>query len=148
MTGWERVCGRRGALRHHRLDPFHSGLSPTKKSTSGLRVAEAGHRGGSWTPRRRSALPDLPSTRECGVTNLDLESWWSVHVPVGTPAVIIQKLAAWIDQFAASDETKKFLSDTTSAEPLLGGAKAVDELMAKDRVKWADYVRIAKIEPQ
>jgi hypothetical protein len=24
----------------------------------------------------------------------------------------------------------------------------VDDLMAKDRVKWADWVRIAKIEPQ
>jgi tripartite-type tricarboxylate transporter receptor subunit TctC len=100
------------------------------------------------TARRSSALSDLPSARECGVTNLDLESWWSVHVPAGTPAAIIRKLAGWIDQFAASDETKKFLADTTSAEPLLGGAKAVDDLMAKDRVKWADYVRIAKIEPQ
>ena len=39
---------------------------------------------------------------------------WSVHVPAGTPAAIIQKLAGWIDQFAASDETKKFLADTTS----------------------------------
>jgi hypothetical protein len=39
-------------------------------------------------------------------------------------------------------------ADTTSVEPLLGGANAVDDLMAKDRVKWAEYVRIAKIEPQ
>jgi tripartite-type tricarboxylate transporter receptor subunit TctC len=100
------------------------------------------------TARRSSALPNLPSARESGVNNLDLESWWSVHVPAGTPGPIIQKLTGWIDQFAASDETRKFLSDTTSAEPLLGGAKAVDDLMAKDRLKWAEYVRIAKIEPQ
>jgi tripartite-type tricarboxylate transporter receptor subunit TctC len=100
------------------------------------------------TARRSSVLPDLPSARECGVNNLDLDSWWSAHVPAGTPAPIVQKLVGWLDAFAASDETKKFLADTTGAEPLLGGPKAVDDLMAKDRVKWADYVRIAKIEPQ
>ena len=100
------------------------------------------------TAERSAALPNLPSTRECGVNNLDLESWWSVHVPAGTPTPIVQKLGAWFDAFASSDETKKFLSDTTSAVPLLGGPKAVDDLMAKDRVKWAEYVRIAKIVPQ
>jgi tripartite-type tricarboxylate transporter receptor subunit TctC len=100
------------------------------------------------TARRSSAMPDLPSARECGVNNLDLDSWWSAHVPTGTPAPVVQKLAGWLDQVANSDETKKFLSDTTGAEPLLGGPKAVDDLMAKDRAKWAEYVRIAKIEPQ
>jgi tripartite-type tricarboxylate transporter receptor subunit TctC len=100
------------------------------------------------TAQRSAALPNLPSTRESGVNNLDLESWWSVHVPAGTPAPLVQKLAGWFDQFAASDETKKFLSETTSAVPLLGGPKAVDDLMAKDRVKWAEYVKIAKIVPQ
>ena len=100
------------------------------------------------TARRSSALPNLPSSKECGVNNLDLESWWSVHVPTGTPGPVVQKLAKWLDQIAASEETKKFLAETTNAEPLLGGPKAVDELMAKDRLKWAEYVRIAKIEPQ
>jgi tripartite-type tricarboxylate transporter receptor subunit TctC len=98
--------------------------------------------------RRSSVLPDLPSARECGVNNLDLDSWWSAHVPTGTPTPVVQKLAGWLDQIAKSDETKKFLSETTGAEPLLGGPKAVDDLMAKDRMKWAEYVRIAKIEPQ
>jgi hypothetical protein len=46
-----------------------------------------------------------------------------------------------------SDETKAFLA-TYGAEPLQGGAAAVDSLMAQERAKWVDYVRIAKIEPQ
>jgi tripartite-type tricarboxylate transporter receptor subunit TctC len=100
------------------------------------------------TARRSSAMPNLPSSKECGVNNLDLDSWWSVHVPAGTPAPVVQKLAGWLDQIAKSEETRNFLAETTNAEPLLGGPKAVDELMAKDRVKWAEYVRIARIDPQ
>jgi tripartite-type tricarboxylate transporter receptor subunit TctC len=97
--------------------------------------------------RRNASLPHIPSTTETGVTSMDMSFWWSVHVPTGTPKPIVDKLAAWFDQFAASDETKAFLS-TYGAEPLLGSAAAVDALMAKERGKWTDYVRIAKIVPQ
>jgi tripartite-type tricarboxylate transporter receptor subunit TctC len=97
--------------------------------------------------RRNAALPNIPSTTETGVSDMDMSFWWSVHVPTGTPKPIVEKLASWFNQFSASDETKAFLS-TYGAEPLQGSAAAVDALMAKEREKWADYVRIAKIEPQ
>ena len=71
-----------------------------------------------------------------------------MHVPAKTPAPVIQKLSGWLEKISTSEKTRKFLLDTTNAVPLLGGPQAVDDLMAKDRVKWAEYVRIAKIEPQ
>jgi tripartite-type tricarboxylate transporter receptor subunit TctC len=97
--------------------------------------------------RRNTALPNISSASEAGVSGMDMSFWWSVHVPTGTPKAIVDKLAAWFDQFSGSDETKAFLS-TYGAEPLHGSAAVVDVLMAKERDKWADYVRIAKIEPQ
>jgi tripartite-type tricarboxylate transporter receptor subunit TctC len=97
--------------------------------------------------QRNASLPNIPSTNESGVSGMDMSFWWSVHVPAGTPKSITDKLAGWFDQFAASDETKAFLS-TYGAVPLLGPASAVDALMAKERERWGDYVRIARIEPQ
>src|SRR5262245_30855273 len=47
------------------------------------------------TSRRSSVLPDLPAASEVGMKNLDLDSWWSVHVPAGTPGPVIQRLSAW-----------------------------------------------------
>jgi tripartite-type tricarboxylate transporter receptor subunit TctC len=97
--------------------------------------------------QRIAALPKLPSAAEAGISNLDLISWWSVHVPAKTPRPVIDKLTAWFNQIAASDDTKKFLSNL-GADPLLGSPKLVDDMLAKETVEWRDYVKIAKIEPQ
>ena len=94
-----------------------------------------------------AALPGLPGAAEVGIKNMDLISWWSVHVPAKTPQPIIDKLTIWFNQIAASDDAKKFLSNLGS-DPLLGSAELVDKMIAKETQEWSEYVRIAKIEPQ
>ena len=133
-------------LMKNQLDFYFTDPGTTKAMVSDGRL-----RALMVTTAKRSDLPllaHLPSAAESGVPKLDLDSWWSVHVPTGTPAPIIAKLAGWMSQIANSDDTKKFLADITGAVPLLGDGKAVDDLMRKDRVKWAEYVKVAKIEPQ
>lgn len=78
---------------------------------------------------------------------MNLISWWSVHVPAKTPRSIVDKLTVWFNQIAASDDAKKFLSNL-GADPLLGSAELVDQMIAKETEEWNEYVKIAKIEPQ
>ena len=92
-------------------------------------------------------MPHIPSTSEAGVSGMDMSFWWSVHVPAGTSKPIIDKLAGWFDQFSLSDETKAFLA-TYGAEPLRATPRRSKSLMAQERSKWVDYIRVAKIEPQ
>jgi tripartite-type tricarboxylate transporter receptor subunit TctC len=94
-----------------------------------------------------AALPGIPGAASCGVTNLDMISWWSVHVPAKTPKAAIDKLTTWFNQIAASDDAKKFLSNLGS-DPLIGDAALVDKMIATETKEWAEYVKIAKIEPQ
>jgi tripartite-type tricarboxylate transporter receptor subunit TctC len=97
--------------------------------------------------QRFAALPNIPGAAEAGVKNLDMISWWSVHVPAKTPRPVIAKLTTWFNQIAASDESKKFLSNLGS-DPLIGNAELVDKMIAKETKEWEEYVKIAKIEPQ
>ncbi len=94
-----------------------------------------------------AALPGLPGAAEVGIKNMNLISWWSVHVPAKTPRPIVDKLTVWFNQIAASDDAKKFLSNL-GADPLLGSAELVDQMIAKETEEWNEYVKIAKIEPQ
>jgi tripartite-type tricarboxylate transporter receptor subunit TctC len=130
-------------LTKNQLDFYFSDPGTTK----GM-VADGRLRPLMLTLKKRSSVLDVPSAPECGVMNLDLDSFWSAHVPAGTPAPIVNKLKGWLDTFSDSEETKKFLSDYAGAETLQGGPKEVDERMASDHVKWVEYVRVAKIEPQ
>jgi tripartite-type tricarboxylate transporter receptor subunit TctC len=94
-----------------------------------------------------AALPAIPSARAAGVNNIDMVSWWSVHVPAKTPKPVIDKLTTWFNQIAASDDSRKFLANLGS-DPLIGDAALVDKMIATETQEWKEYIKIAKIEPQ
>jgi tripartite-type tricarboxylate transporter receptor subunit TctC len=54
------------------------------------------------TPERVKSLPDLPTTTEAGMPQLQVSVWHGLYVPTGTPQEIVQKL---------SDALKKALAD-------------------------------------
>jgi tripartite-type tricarboxylate transporter receptor subunit TctC len=97
---------------------------------------------------RMSALPDTPTMAEAGLPDFgELIAWWAVFVPANTPKPIVDKLEAWFNQIAATEETKKFLNNLGS-DPFPGNSKMLTELLVSDIRKWADYVKLAGIEPQ
>ena len=60
--------------------------------------------------KRSSTMPEIPTLAEAGVPGVDVEPWWGVVVPAGTPRPVIDKLAGWFNQITASEETKQFLA--------------------------------------
>ena len=65
-------------------------------------------------PTRLAALPDMPTSKEAGVPDFQLNIWSGVFAPKGTPKEIVAKLADALD---------KALDDPATAERLgkLGG---------------------------
>ena len=97
---------------------------------------------------RSSALPDVPTMEEAGVKDFgSLLAWWAVFVPAGTPKPITDRLEAAFNQMTASADVKKWLNDLGS-DVFPGNSKMLADLLAADTKKWAEYVKLAKIEPQ
>jgi tripartite-type tricarboxylate transporter receptor subunit TctC len=72
------------------------------------------------TPERVESLPDLPTTAEAGLENLQVGVWHGLYVPVETPDEIVQMLTdalqvALADQ-TVIDELAKLGSTPSSAE--------------------------------
>jgi tripartite-type tricarboxylate transporter receptor subunit TctC len=95
--------------------------------------------------QRMRALPDTPSAKEAGIGNY-IMAWWSVHMPAKTPEPILGKLEGWFNQIVKDPETEKFLVDSGS-EPLPGNRKLVRAMLERDLKSWAEWVKIARIEP-
>ncbi len=95
---------------------------------------------------RRATLPDVPSMTELGVP-MDLLGWFAVMVPAGTDEAIIAKLNTWTRQIVAGADTAKFLAafggEAWPSTPQDGQARLNYDIEA-----WADFVRIAKLQPQ
>jgi len=97
---------------------------------------------------RLSVLSDVPTMEEAGVKGYgDVTPWWAVFVPAKTPQPIVVKLEAWFNQVVASPETKKWLNNLGS-DPFPGNSKFLEKLLAGDIPRWAEYYKLANIEPQ
>lgn len=97
--------------------------------------------------QRLQAIPDVPTMAESGVPGMDLTSWWAYHVPAGTPKPVIDQLNKWLNTILAMDDTRKFLNQF-GGDPYINTPEAAQALFLKDEKNWAQYVKIAKIEPQ
>lgn len=98
-------------------------------------------------PQRSPLYPDLPALSE-SFPGLTTTGFLAVAVPKATPRPIQEKLNQLINEAITLPEIHKRLTDefALNSRPL-----TLEQCAAQDReerAKWAEYVRIAKIEPQ
>ncbi|XVV09639.1 tripartite tricarboxylate transporter substrate-binding protein [Actinoplanes sp. CA-131856] len=53
------------------------------------------------TPERVKSLPDLPTTAEAGMPQLEVSVWHGLYVPAGTPPEVVQKLTGALQKALA-----------------------------------------------
>ena len=98
---------------------------------------------------RLDALPDLPTVVESGMKELagfEADQWYGVVAPVGTPAAVVAKLNAQINQALASTEMKTRLqSEGAVATPV--SSVAFGELIAREIERWRPVVKAGNIQP-
>lgn len=90
--------------------------------------------------KRIAILPDLPTMAESGLPNVQLTTWNGLAAPAGTPAPIIQRLNASINDALKSPEILSALTRFAS-EPLVTTPQQFGELIAIESKKWADVVK-------
>jgi tripartite-type tricarboxylate transporter receptor subunit TctC len=123
-------------------------FAPTDASWAVGQVAEGRVRALAVTGGKRSrALPDVPTMVESGFPQIEVEAWWGLFVPAGTPAPVVAKLHAAVEKVLALKETNDFLARIAN-EPLPGPPDLLRAMLARDLAKWGEYVRLAKIVPQ
>jgi tripartite-type tricarboxylate transporter receptor subunit TctC len=92
------------------------------------------------TPRRSSALPELPTVAETGITGYDLTIWLGFFAPAGTPREIIAKLNTELARTLNAPDMRERLAqqgvDTIVDTPEQFGAYVNAEI-----ARWGKVVR-------
>jgi tripartite-type tricarboxylate transporter receptor subunit TctC len=96
---------------------------------------------------RSSALPDVPTTVEVGMPQLQSSVWFGVVGPQGTPKPVIERVQAEVAKLLADPAFRKRLTDI-GAEPLAGGPAEFAKKLADEYARWGEIVRLsgARIE--
>ncbi len=99
---------------------------------------------GVATAQRTPLAPDLPTLAET-VPSLEVNSWYGLFAPAGTPKVVITRLQTEFTQVLKTPEMKDFLmSQGAVAAPSTPDELA--KLLGDDLVRWAKIVKDANAQ--
>ncbi|MEO3475416.1 tripartite tricarboxylate transporter substrate binding protein [Roseomonas sp. CAU 1739] len=99
--------------------------------------------GDAPTPR----LPGVPSLVQAGVLENAVVAWTGVFAPAAVPGAIVARLETELQTIMAEPDGTALL-DRLVAEPFMLSGAALGQYMRADIARWAEYVRLAGIEPQ
>jgi len=99
------------------------------------------------TPKRSSALPDIPTVAETGFKGFDATIWTALMAPKGTPEPVLARLRGAIKEILAEKDTvEKFV--TLGMEPGDTDGAALSKRITDDIRRWGDIAKRAGIKPE
>jgi hypothetical protein len=99
---------------------------------------------GVTSPRRLSALPDVPTVSESGFDDLRVEQWWGLMAPAKIPADTLEKLRAEVAAAMNHPSLKERLAALSIEPPTMSPAQ-FQAYVGNEVKRWNKVARDANI---
>jgi tripartite-type tricarboxylate transporter receptor subunit TctC len=90
--------------------------------------------------RRNASAPDVPTIAELGYPDFDVNPWWGILAPAGTPRAIVDKVNRDIAAFLSQPETAAKMSGE-GAVPSGSTPEEFGTLIRNEIARWAKVVK-------
>lgn len=106
---------------------------------------------GSVTPiavtgsKPSAMLPGIPTVAESGVPGYEVNVWFGIQVPAGTPKAIVDKANKQLAEIYRTEEVTKRFNDQ-GVEVVASTPEEFKQLIANEAAKWAKVVKDANIK--
>jgi tripartite-type tricarboxylate transporter receptor subunit TctC len=97
--------------------------------------------------KRAPHAPDVLTLAEQGVTGFDVDLWYGILAPAGTPQPIIDRYNAVMNEILAQPNVRAAL-EKQGLVPRGGPPERLADLIARDTPRWAKVVKEAGITPE
>jgi tripartite-type tricarboxylate transporter receptor subunit TctC len=97
------------------------------------------------TAERNPALPDLPTAKEAGLPQFDVQAWNALFAPKGTPKEVIDKLNAAVVKALDDENVRKRLLDLGSVIPTKQQRtpQELASLVKNETERWSKIIKAA-----
>ena len=92
-------------------------------------------------------LPDVPTVAEAGLPGYEVNSWFGLLAPAGTPPAIIGKVRDAVAAALAEPGTRRQVEEL-GVIPAAGTPEEYAATIRADTDKWRQVIRDAGIRPQ
>jgi tripartite-type tricarboxylate transporter receptor subunit TctC len=98
------------------------------------------------TARNRVAeLPDIPTTKEAGLPEVEVYTWVALFAPAGTPPSVVVRINAEVNAALKDPELRRKISEQ-GAKPEGGSVDEFTTFLNSERVRWKRAVEIAGVK--
>lgn len=97
------------------------------------------------SPERLPTLPDVPTTAEAGLPSLQLEAWYGVFAPAGTPRSVIDKVNKDFIEVLQMPDVRERLKGVGMAVDT-GTPESFDAFFKNEYRRWTDLIVNAGIQ--
>ena len=94
--------------------------------------------------KRQSLLPDVPTMQESGIPDFEVNSWYGVCAPAGTPAPILDKVNADLHAILRIPEMAQRLTEL-GMPPSPTTRDEFDQFMRREIAHWAQVIGPSEI---
>jgi len=99
---------------------------------------------GIGSDKRHPLLPELPTLAEAGVGQVNVDMWYGIFAPKGTPPALVTQLNREIQLILAGDDARRAFS-TQGMDPATSTPEAFGQLVERDAARWAQLIKARQI---
>ena len=96
---------------------------------------------------RQPTLPNVPTFAEAGAPDYNVELWFGMYAPAGTPRTIVARLNREINAVLATPDAKALLANQ-GLEPVIGAPELLGGLGKAEFARWSAVVTSAGIKAE
>ncbi|RYG07035.1 MAG: tripartite tricarboxylate transporter substrate binding protein, partial [Burkholderiales bacterium] len=96
---------------------------------------------------RATGVPDVPTLTEAGIPGFELNFWFGLAAPAGTPKAVVDKLSSEIQQIVQSPDFRD-RALKTGYYNVSNTPAQFNALIERDSARWGRAFKAANIEPQ
>ena len=94
---------------------------------------------------RAEAFPEVPTLREAGVADIEVETWYAMFAPAGTPTAIVARANRDVNELLKEADVRDVLAKQ-GLEPAGGTPDALGARVKRELANWTRVVKAAGIK--
>ena len=98
--------------------------------------------------RRLETMPELPTMAEAGVPGYEMDFWFGVVAPAGTPRPVADRLAREMEEIERLPAFRQRLAGFANIQYETSSPEAMAEVIRKDIDLWKKLLQQYKVDPQ
>jgi tripartite-type tricarboxylate transporter receptor subunit TctC len=94
---------------------------------------------------RSPAFADVPTLKELGFPSLEVETWYALFAPAGTPATVVATVNTEVNALLAEPDLRELLAKQGMI-PAGGPPERLGDLVKRELARWSRVVAAAGIK--